>query len=169
MALIRDGRLVEDPWTAVADGAPLPAAGPVVIGLARWSDEREALIARGQPLGLRLENDQSPALIGDDLAHFDLVVLSFPKFTDGRAYSQARTLRERYRFTGEIRATGQVLRDQLALMQRCGFDGFEIADETAAKSWARAADEISVRYQPAADGRAWASELRGRVVARSVA
>lgn len=169
MALIRDGRLAEDPWSNVADGAPLPAAGPVVIALTRWRDEREALIAGGRPLGIRLENDQPPALIGDDIGHFDLVVLDFPKFTDGRAYSQARTLRERYRFTGEIRATGQVLRDQLALMQRCGFDGFEIADEKAAESWAQVAGEISVRYQPAADGRAWASALRERVVARSVA
>ncbi len=154
MALIKDGRVVEDRWIAVADGAPLPDQGPVVIGLARWHSERDALLSGFRPLGLRLDNDQSPAPIAGDLAHFDLVVLNFPRFTDGRAYSQARLLRERYRFPGEIRATGQVLRDQLAAMRRCGFDAFEIGREGAVECWARAAHEISVRYQPAADGEA---------------
>ena len=162
MPLIRDGRLIEDPWVRVDDDAALPAGVPVIVGLARWCSARDELLSLGRPLGISLGNDQPPGLVADDIERFDLVVLDFPKFTDGRAYSQARLLRERLGFTGAMRATGQVLRDQLAMMLRCGFDEFEMADDDAVQSWARATHEISVRYQPAADGRDWASDLRRR-------
>ncbi len=162
MPLIRDGRLIEDPWVRVDDDAALPAGVPVIVGLVRWCSARDELLSLGRPLGISLGNDQPPELVADDIERFDLVVLDFPKFTDGRAYSQARLLRERLGFSGAIRATGQVLRDQLSLMLRCGFDEFEMADDDAVDSWARATHEISVRYQPAADGRDWASDLRRR-------
>ena len=161
MALIRQGRIVPDPWVSVADGDALPGDGrPAIVALARWQAERAALLRHDGPLGIRLAPDQPPALIVDDLPRFDLVALHFPKFTDGRAYSQARLLRQRYRFAGEIRAVGQVLRDQFAFMQRCGIDAFEIADEDAAEVWRRATSEIGVCYQPAADARVPASRLR---------
>lgn len=162
MALIRNGRLIEDPWVRVDDDAALPAGVPVIVGLARWRGARDELLSLGQKLGISLDNDQPPGLVADDIDCFDLIVLDFPKFTDGRAYSQARLLRERLGFSGAMRATGQVLRDQFAMMLRCGFDEFEMADHDAVQSWARATHEISVRYQPAADGRDWASDLRRR-------
>lgn len=161
MALIKHGRIVPDPWIAVTDDEPLPGDGrAAIVSLARWQAERDTLLRHNGALGIRLAPDQPPALIADDLHRFDLVVLHFPKFTDGRSYSGARLLRQRWRFTGEIRATGQVLRDQLAFMQRCGFDALEIADDDAAESWRRASSEIGVWYQPAADDRVPAWELR---------
>jgi uncharacterized protein (DUF934 family) len=161
MALIRQGRIVPDPWIAVADGDALPDDGrPAIVPLSRFQAERAALMRRAGALGIRLAPDQPPALIADDLRRFDLVALDFPKFTDGRAYSQARLLRSRWNFAGEIRATGQVLRDQLAFMRRCGFDAFEIADKDAPAAWRRATGEIGVCYQSAADERVPASRLR---------
>ncbi len=162
MALIKNGRLTEDAWTEVADDAPLPVDGPIIVSLARWNADRDALLSLKRPLGLRLDNDRSPEPIEGDVGHFSLIVLHFPKFTDGRAYSQAHLLRQRYGFAGELRATGQVLRDQLALMLRCGFDSFETGDRRAIDGWTQAAHEISIRYQPAADGQNSAWDMRRR-------
>ena len=78
--------------------------------------------------------------------------LTFPAFTDGRAFSQARLLRQRFGYKGEIRATGNVLRDQYAFMQRCGFDAFEVAEDTDLAGWGRSAQAMSRHYQTAADG-----------------
>ena len=162
MPLIKDGRLAEDSWTVLDDDAPAAAGAPVIVGLERWRDERAALIAREGPLGLRLRSDQSPAEVAGDLTHFALVALEFPKFGDGRAFSYARLLRERYGFAGEVRAVGEVLHDQLVFMHRCGFDAFEIAAEDALDRWLAALGEISVWYQPTGDGRPVALSLRQR-------
>ncbi len=159
MPLIKEGALAEDPWQALADEEAL-VEGPVVVSLERWQSERESLLARNTPLGVRLQSDQSPALIAEDLDRLDLVALEFPKFNDGRAYSYARLLRDRYGFKGEVRAVGGVFRDQFLLMQRCGFDAFEVADKAAAEAWEKAISEISVTYQPGADARRPALALR---------
>lgn len=159
MPLIREGALVEDPWTPVADDAALPP-GPAVVSLERWQAERETLVARNEPLGIRLKSSEAPEAIAADVGRFDLICLEFPKFQDGRAYSYARKLRQRHGFTGELRAVGNVLRDQFLFMRRCGFDSFEVKDTKAAESWQRAMDEISVTYQPAADDRRSAVDLR---------
>ncbi len=163
MPLIKNDEIVEDRWVSLNDEADVPPVSErleVIVSLERWRTEGESLAGRGGPLGIRLRSDQAPSSIAEDLHRFDLVALEFPAFKDGRAYSYARLLRERYAFTGEIRAVGQVLRDQSAFMKRCGFDAFEVADETAAAAWRAAAGEISVRYQPASDRRSWASLQR---------
>ena len=176
MPLIKDGGLHEDFWTYLdgEDGVlPGPAVGPVVdgpviVGLDRWRAEREALIGRNTALGLRLKSDQSPALVAEDLHRFAVIALEFPRFGDGRAYSYARLLRERYGYQGEVRAVGDVLRDQLLFMHRCGFDAFEIAapdDHDALERWRAALGELSVWYQPTADGRPQAMSLRQRRLA----
>lgn len=162
MPLIKDDQVVEDAWTTLDDAAPVPAGAWPIVSLERWQAERESLIEAGVPLGLRLRSDQSPRLIADELDHFALIALEFPKFTDGRPYSSARLLRERYGFRGELRAVGHVLRDQALFMVRCGFDAFEIAPGTSADGWRVALARISVRYQAAADGRPAASDLRRR-------
>ncbi len=162
MPLLKHGAIVDDPWIDLADDAAFPAAGPVIVSLARWQSERDTLIARGEKIGLRLPNTASVTETADGLAHVDLVALAFPKFNDGRAFSQARLLRERYRFPGEIRATGAVLRDQLLFMLRCGFDAFVVADASAVEAWSKATREIGVFYQPTGDGRATADALRRR-------
>ena len=115
---------------------------------------------RPTPLGLRLKSDQAPSAIAGDIERFDVLALEFPKFTDGRAYSSARLLRERHGFRGELRAVGNVLRDQLVFMRRCGFDSFQIPETADAAAWAGSLRGISVVYQPATDTRATALAAR---------
>lgn len=160
MALLKDGVVVRDPWIAVADDEALPAVGPVVVSLERWRKQRDELVARGDPLGTRLRSDESPAAIAADLGCFALIALEFPIFKDGRAFSYARLLRERYGYRGELRAVGNVLLEQLLFMHRCGFDAFELGSEHPVDDFVTATQEISVFYQPTADGRQTASELR---------
>ncbi len=153
MPLAKDGQLIDDPWTLVADGAVPPAEGALLVSYATWTEHRDALSRRNAPLGIRLDSDQSPALIADDLDRFDLIALDIPVFKDGRAYSYARLLRERYGYAKELRAVGNVLRDQYHFLHRCGFDTFEVATDEAADAWWEALSEISHAYQPAADAR----------------
>lgn len=160
MPLIKDGRPVADAWTFVGDDAPLPADGPVIVSLARLRAERDALLARRAPLGVRLKSSELAREVAAEVPHLSLIALEFPTFRDGRAYSTARILRERLGFKGELRAVGDVLRDQFQFMHRCGFDAFEVADERAAAAWSRAVSEMSVFYQPTGDGRASAPMLR---------
>ncbi len=162
MPLLRDGALVDDPWVTIDDGTALPMDGPAIVSLERWQAHRDELLGRNAPLGIRLKSDQPPALIADDLDRFAVVALEFPVFKDGRAYSYARLLRERYGYRGEVRAVGEVLRDQFLFMLRCGFDAVEVRDEKAADQWREAVSEISVVYQPAADSRTPVWALRHR-------
>ncbi|MCH8213284.1 MAG: DUF934 domain-containing protein [Proteobacteria bacterium] len=162
MPLIRDGAPVDDPWVTVDDGTQLPMDGPAMVSLERWQAHRDELLGRNAPLGIRLKSDQSPALIADDLDRFAVVALEFPVFRDGRAYSHARLLRERYGYRGEVRAVGEVLRDQFLFMVRCGFDALEVRDEKAVEQWREAVSEISVVYQPAADSATPVWALRRR-------
>jgi uncharacterized protein (DUF934 family) len=153
--LIKNLTLVADAWREATEG-PLPE-GDVIVPLARFAVERDALLARDGRLGVRLGPDDDPAGLAGDLARLDLIALSFPKFTDGRAYSQARLLRERLGFAGELRAVGDVLRDQLLLMARCGFDAFELRADKDPDDALGAFADYSVAYQapaaPAPSGR----------------
>lgn len=153
MPLIRDGRIVDDPWVMVPDDAPLPSAGdvPVIVSLTRLKCEKAALLARGGPLGVRLESSERAEEIAADLEHLSTVALTFPTFRDGRAYSTARILRQHLCFGGEIRAVGNVLRDQFQFMNRCGIDAYQVADAALADAWVEAMAEMSVFYQSAAD------------------
>jgi uncharacterized protein (DUF934 family) len=160
MPLIKIDEIVADPWTSLGDEDALPEGAPAIVGLERWQAERETLARRNAPLGIRLRADQPPKEIAEDLDRFGVIALEFPSFGDGRAYSYARLLRERYGYRGELRAVGQVLRDQALFMRRCGFDAFEVADGTSAAGWREALGEVSVFYQPTEDGRPAAPGLR---------
>lgn len=162
MPLLKHGVFVEDPWVHLDDGDDLPASGAITVSLRRWRHDRERLILRGGAVGVRLTSEQTPGELGDDLEFLGLVALDFPAFTDGRPYSNARRLRERYGFEGELRATGDVLRDQYLFLHRCGFDAFEVKASEAAEDWARAAAAITTPMQPAADGALPALSLRER-------
>lgn len=153
MPLIKDGQLSDDSWTHVAEGTTPPAEGALLVSYATWTEHRDTLSRRNAPLGIRLDSDQPPVLIADDIDRFDLIALDIPVFKDGRAYSYARLLRERYGYAKELRAVGNVLRDQYHFLHRCGFDSFEVADDAAAQAWWEALSEISHAYQPAADSR----------------
>jgi uncharacterized protein (DUF934 family) len=153
MPLIKGGRFVADPWRDLADDEALPAEGKVLVSHKRWLGERATLTQTTLSLGLRLPNDVAPATLAGDIARFDLIVLNFPKFTDGRAYSQARLIRGRLGFRGELRASGDVLRDQLLFMQRCGIDAFAVSARAAAENWLSAFADFDIFYQPSEDRR----------------
>ena len=148
--LIKNRQIIEDPWQLIADGAELPA-GPIIVALTRWNRDRTALLARGGPLGVLVPNTVAVTELAGDLSHWQVVALEFPKFADGRAYSQARLLRERYSYRGEIRAVGDVLRDQLLFMARSGFDAFALRADRSLEDALAAFAEFSESYQPAAD------------------
>ncbi len=150
MALWRRDGFAEDVWTRLDDDAPAPADGALIVSLKRWLAEREALGARKAPVGVAVEAGADAQAHLVDLAGRPLVALAFAKFADGRAFSYARLLRDRYGFAGELRATGDVLIDEIPLMLRCGFDAFEVTDvPTLAALEAGRLPGPAIHYQPA--------------------
>lgn len=154
MPLLKDGKVTEDEWTFAEDGASTSEGGPVIVSFARLIAEHEVLLASNHPIGVRLSNSDDPEQIAPWLDRLTLVELVFPKYTDGRAFSQAQLLRRRYGYKGEIRATGQVLRDQLRLMIRSGFDAIQFDAADAEAIYEISSRELSEIYQAAADSSA---------------
>jgi len=132
--LWKAGRFVADAWRVVADGDVIPPGAAIIVPLARWRAERADLLARGAPTGVSVQPADVLDPAGDEVARVGLFALAFPKFSDGRAYSTARRLREVWGFEGEVRATGDVLLDQVPLMLRCGFDALEITNAATARA-----------------------------------
>jgi uncharacterized protein (DUF934 family) len=157
--LIKSGAYAADAFTAVADDTALPD-GPVLVSLARFNKDREALLARNTPVGIRLQSSENPEQLGKDVHHFALIALEFPKFRDGRAFSWARILRTRLGFTGEIRAVGDFLFDQVNYQHRVGFDAWEVPDNFTVEMFNRALAEMTNVYQPSTDGKKTIRELR---------
>jgi uncharacterized protein (DUF934 family) len=153
MQLVKAGRLVEDRFVRVLDDAPVPDGVPALISAARLIADARKLVLRQAPTGVIWPNDRRMAELAPYLDWLALVALVFPNFKDGRAYSQARVLRERLGFRGELRATGQVLRDQLLFLHRAGFDAFEVSKDHDTPHVAEALKRYSVFYQPTGDGR----------------
>jgi len=143
----------EDPFTHVADDQTIPR-GDVIVSLARFQSEGERLLGECRQVGVRLASDEAVETLAYDLPRLAVVALEFPKFRDGRAFSAARILRERLRYSGEVRAVGDVLIEQAKFMIRCGFDAFEPADATGPPEWTAAAGRFRHVYQRAADERA---------------
>jgi phosphoadenosine phosphosulfate reductase len=138
-----------DAWARPADGEPLPDA-PVILSRTRWLAGRDRLTGRNAPLGLQIEPGESIDDLAADLGRFALIALSFPKFADGRAFSTARLLRDKHGYTGELRAVGNVLSDQLPYMRRCGFDTFAVAHGPTRRALAESRiPEVTLHYQPA--------------------
>jgi uncharacterized protein (DUF934 family) len=152
--------LAEDPFTAVADDQGVPP-GDAIISLTRFQTEGEGLLGEGRSVGVRLESHEEVEALAYDLPRISVVALAFPKFGDGRAYTSARLLRERFSFKGEVRAVGDVLREQAGFMVRCGFDAFEPADGSTVEVWERAAHRFRHAYQRSDDGRPAAYAERG--------
>jgi uncharacterized protein (DUF934 family) len=154
MPLVKAGRIAEDRFVRVVDDAPVPDGAAAILPAARFLADAHELVLRQAPIGVVWPNDRKVAELAPYLDWIALVALMFPNFRDGRAYSQARLLRERYHFRGELRATGQILRDQCLFLQRAGFDAFELTKAADAPAFVAAVQRYSVFYQPAADGRA---------------
>jgi uncharacterized protein (DUF934 family) len=150
--IIKDRKVVADPWHWLepnADGSlpAVPSAGDVILPLKLWRERRDELLARPGRLGVWLDSHEDPAAIAQDLRLFGVVAVNFPKFIDGRGYSIARLLRERYGYKGELRAVGDVFRDQLFFLSSCGFDAYALrAGENPQDALAAFAD-FSEAYQ----------------------
>ena len=160
MRLVKSGQVVEDTYIRVADDAQIPDDRPVIIPAARLLADAEAILRRAAPTGVLWPNNRKVAELAAYLDRLALVALDFPKFRDGRAYSQARLLRETYGFRGELRATGDVLRDQFIFLLRAGFDAFEVKKDADAAAFAGEIARHTVFYQPTGDGRVAASRTR---------
>ena len=160
MPLVKNGRIATDLYLHVADGAELPGDGDVLVSAARFLENPEALLKRTGKLGVIWPNNRDVDDLVPWLGSLAAVALVFPTFRDGRAYSQARLLRERYGYRGELRATGQVLRDQFVFMLRAGFDALEAKKESDAEAFALTAKRYTVFYQPTGDGRLTALRQR---------
>jgi uncharacterized protein (DUF934 family) len=160
MSLIKDGRVIADRYVHVLDDAPLPEGVPVLVPAARFLADAGEILQREAPVGVLWPNNRRVAELAPYLDRVALVALVFPKFKDGRAYSQARILRERYGYRGELRATGQILRDQFLFMVRAGFDVLDVAKASDVDAFATALARYTVFYQTPGEGRTSAARLR---------
>ena len=150
--IIKDRNVVTDPWLRLelnAGGSfpAVPPSGDIIVPLAVWQSQREALLARPGRLGIWLDSNEEPAGIAEDLKLFGVVAVNFPKFGDGRSYSNARLLRERYGWKGELRAVGDIFRDQIFFLSSCGFDAFALREGEDPREALTAFRDFSDAYQ----------------------
>jgi len=155
--LIKNGQIVDDPRLVVklaagesAETVALPGS-PALLPLAVWLARQGEIIKSGIAHGVWLDAGEDPEAIAGDLDRLTVIGVNFPKFTDGRSYSTARLLRERYGFQGEIRAVGDVLQDQLYFMKRCGIDAYALREDKDFAAALASLDDFSESYQAAAD------------------
>ena len=149
--IILDRRIVDDTWQVVETGADIPANGDVIVPLAAWQARAAELASRHGRVGVWLRPDDEPGALADDTATLPVIAVQFPQFADGRGYSTARLLRERYGFRGELRAFGDVLRDQLFYLHRVGFNAFVIKPGKSIEDALGAFKDFSDAYQGAVD------------------
>ena len=155
--LIKRGVLVDDAYMLLREAgslADLPEATPVIVPLSLWTIARAVLIARGDA-GVWLASTDDPAALASDLRLLPVIAIDFPKFTDGRGYSIGRLLRERYAYRGELRAIGDIQRDQLYYLRQVGFDAFGVRDDKDAADALRAFRDFSDGYQVTAVRTPW--------------
>jgi uncharacterized protein (DUF934 family) len=160
MPLVKNGKIATDIFAPVADDAEVPAEGAILVSATRFLADAEAMLRRADKVGVVWPNNRDIEEVVPYLDRLAVVALVFPKFSDGRAYSQSRLLRERYGYKGELRATGQVLRDQFVFMLRAGFDALEVLKSRDAEAFAATVKRYTVFYQPTGDGRATALDRR---------
>ncbi len=154
MRVIKDREIIEDSWqridaTEIENKLP---SGDIIVPFSYWLIHREDLIAREGRLGVCVNGDDETEDVAKDLKFFDIVALNFTAFKDGRGYSHARILRDHHSYEGDIRAVGDVLRDQLFYMQRCGISSFHVREDTDMEEAISGLSDFSVKYQTAADG-----------------
>lgn len=146
MRIIKNKLIIEDDWLHVPDDLPLQK-GNITITQQRWLMEKDRLANHNGKLGLRLTSTDNIAELSNDLEKFELIELYFALFTDGRGFSTAKLLRDRYHYTGELRATGNFLRDQLFYLSKVGINSFDLGDNDNLDGAITALDEFSVQYQ----------------------
>ena len=152
--IIKNGEVIDERWHLLPLDATLDGisnSDDLIVPLGLWLESSHALKVRDGGLGVWLQSHEQIEDIVDDLKHFQVIALDFPAFTDGRHFSSARLLRERYGYKGEIRAIGDVLRDQLFFMHRCGFDAFAVRPDRDPYDALKGLSDFSVTYQTGVD------------------
>lgn len=147
--IIKDAQVIEDNWQVLPTESDEIPSGTVIVPLQVWNTHRDELISRDS-IGVWLDSDQSPKLIADDIGLFKVVAINFPAFADGRGFTYGRELREQLGFSGELRAIGGFMRDQLYYLKRCGFNAFSLAEGDIAAAVDSLSD-FSDSYQAAID------------------
>lgn len=152
--IIKNNQVVDETWHLLPKDASLEGLSncdDLIVPMELWLDHAHALKTRDGGLGVWLESNEEVEAIADDLEHFQVIALNFPVFSDGRHYSSARLLRDRYGYKGEIRAIGDVLRDQLFFMKRCGFDAYALREDRDPYEALESLKDFSETYQAATD------------------
>lgn len=148
--IILNRKLEDNTWTLIDSDYNLSAGAPeqdLLVSLETWEKLKDQLSNHQGRIGLEISGEVEPENFVDQLDKFAMIAIVFPKFADGRGYSLARLLRERYGYGGELRAKGDVLRDQLFYLQRCGFNAFEIREDRCVEDALNAFEDFTVTYQ----------------------
>lgn len=148
--IIKDGAIVADTYQLITDAGALPAQD-ILVSLDVWQQQRDAILAHPHKKAVMLKPDQHPEVIADDVKQFDMIALDFPAFADGRGYSYAALLRQRFGFTGELRATGDVFKDNLFYLKRCGFNSFAVRADKDINVALQGLNDFSESYQASVD------------------
>ena len=149
--MLSHGAVAEDNWTVLQMPVETIPQGNILLPLKYWLEQSAELDGQAGLVGVWLDSDEEVEALADDLAQLPVVALNFPKFVDGRGFSSARLLRDRYDYKGEIRAIGNVIQDQLFMLQRCGFSQFCLAYNVNLEAAAKSLNDFSDSYQTAAD------------------
>jgi len=153
MQVIKDKAVIDDDWSLIRDiedSSSIPE-GDVILPLTFWQANRDQLLKTKKIHAIWIDGSIETESLLDDIEFFSLIALDFPTFKDGRSYSHARLLRERYNFQGELRAVGDILQDQLFFMERCGINSFQVRDDKNIEQALNGFKIFSDRYQAAAD------------------
>jgi uncharacterized protein (DUF934 family) len=160
MPLITGDAIVADSFSIVGDDAPLPESGGAIVSLARFQKERDMLLARNAPIGVELKANENPEILGEDIHRLSVIALDFPAHRDGRAFSWARILRTRMGYTGQVRAVGKFIYDQINYQRRVGFDAWVVPEGFTLEQFHRALSEMTYVYQSSTDRRKTIRDLR---------
>jgi len=149
--LLKDNQIIEDSWAFLDDSAETLPSGNLLLSLEQWQQFSDQLSQHNGELGLWLEGNAEIDAVIDSLQQLSLIAIKFPKFVDGRGFSLARLLRERYNYNGELRAIGEFIRDQLYLLKRCGFNAFQLTEDQDLSEASKSLNDFSETYQVSAD------------------
>ena len=148
--MIKDGQVIENTWALLTEAGATALAGECIIPLASFMADSDALKARGD-VGVFLENDADLPAVAEHLTGLPVIAINFPGFMDGRGFSLARLLRERFGYQGEIRAVGHIIRDQLTYLKRCGFTSFCFNDDVDVEAAVASLNDFTEAYQTSVD------------------
>ncbi|MGB2172912.1 MAG: DUF934 domain-containing protein [Porticoccaceae bacterium] len=149
--VLKDNSVIEDSWIILDESSETIPEGDILLTYAQWQDHLDDLSSHNGKLGVIIEGNAEIEDIVGPLLNLPLIAVNFPKFADGRGFSVARLLRERYNYQGEIRAVGGFIRDQLYLLSRCGFNAFKFSDDTDITKAANSLQDFTETYQVSAE------------------